>query len=133
MTISADELARVRYWVSEAWEPADQFDDTAVGLVWNREADTTATTTTEAAATQSLANVYRAAYALMQTMAAGLEGQPDSFSIGGEYSESRGAAINLLLARMAELKALRDAAVAAAAGTDKVLVYAYCRPNFLGR
>lgn len=133
MTITADELARVRYWVSEAWEPTGQFDDTAVGLVWTREADTTATTTTEAAATQSLANVYRTAYALMQTRAAWLEGQPDSFSVAGEYSESRGAAINLLLARMAEVKTLRDAAVAAAAGTDRVLVYQYCRPNFLGR
>jgi hypothetical protein len=133
VTISADELARVRYWVPESWEPSELFDDAAVSAAWNREADTTATTTAAAALAQSWANVYRVAYDLTQVMISGLIGQPDSFSVGGEYSESRGAAINLLLNRFNELKALRDTAVAEAAGTNKVLVYSYCRANSYGR
>lgn len=133
MTITADELARVRYWVPESWEPTALFDDTAVGVVWGREADTEATTSTEAAEAQSLANVYRVAYALTQVMISGLTGQPDSFSIGGEYSESRGAAINLLMNRLAELRKLRDDAIAATTGTDRVVATPYVRANPLGR
>lgn len=133
MTISADELAQVRYWVPTSWEPTAAFNDAAVSLVWNREADTAATSSTAAAESQSLANVYRIAYALTQTMISGLIGQPDSFSIGGEYSESRGAAINLLLNRLNDLRALRDAAIAAATGTDRVVSYKIPRLNYSGR
>jgi hypothetical protein len=133
VTISADELARVRYWVSELWEPSELFDDDAVALVWVREADTDATSSTEAAEAQSLANVYRVAYDLTETMATALMGGVDSFSIGGEYSESRGAAINLLLNRMNQLRKLRDDAIAATTGTDRVVAYLIPRPNYNGR
>lgn len=133
MTITADELAQVRYWVPTTWEPTTAFNDAAVGLVWDREADTEATTSTEEAEAQSAANVYRIAYALTQTMASALMGGVDSFSIGGEYSESRGAAINLLLNRLNDLRKLRDDAIAATTGTDRVRSYQICRPNYNGR
>lgn len=133
MTITADELARVRYWVPESWEPSEMFDDAAVGVIWDREADTDATTSTEEALAQSSANVYRAAYVLTQTMISGLVGQPDSFSVGGEYSESRGAAINLLINRLNDLRKLRDDAIAVIDGTAAVITSQLCRPNYSGR
>ena len=133
MTITADELARVRVWVPETWEPADLFDDASVSVVWDREADTEATESTAAAESQSWANVYRTAYYLTQTMISGLVNQPDSFSVGGEYSESRGAAINLLMNRLAELIRLRDEAVAAYTGTDLLVTTKAVRVNYYGR
>jgi len=133
MTITADELARVRYWVPESWEPTELFDDLAVNDVWERESNTDPTSTTDEALAQSRANVYRTAYVLTQTMISGLVGQPDSFSVGGEYSESRGAAINLLINRLNDLRKLRDDAVAIVEGTSAILVTQLTRPNFLGR
>jgi hypothetical protein len=133
VAITADELARVRYWVPASWTPTAVFDDAAVGVVWTREADTEVTASTEAAESQSLANVYRVAYVLTQRMISGLVQEPDSFSVGGEYSESHGAAINLLMNRLSELTRLRDAAVAASTGNDKVLVTQIVRPNYYGR
>ena len=133
MTITATELARVRYWVPTTWTPTASFNDAAVSAVWDREADTTATTSTEEASAQSWANVYRTAYALTQVMISGLVSEPDSFSVGGEYSESRGAAMNMLMSRLNELRALRDAAVAATTGTDRVATHLLVRPNYHGR
>lgn len=133
MTITADELARVRYWVPESWEPADLFDDAAVSEVWDREANTDVTSTTEAALNQSKANVFTVAYILTDVMISGLLSEPDSFSVGGEYSESHGAAYNLLLNRLNQLRKLRDDAVAAMEGTNVVVTSFLCRPNYLGR
>lgn len=133
MTITADELARVRYWIPESWTPSDLFDDTAVTAAWDRDADATATTDVHAAARQSWGNVYKVAYALTERMRAELVGQADSFSVGGEYSESRGAALNLLLNQLNELKAQRDYYQSLSIGTGSVRVYSYCRPNFYGR
>ncbi len=133
MTITADELAQVRYWVPSTWEPTDLFDDASVGEVWDREADTEPTESTTAAAAQSLANVYRTAYVLTQIMISGLVNQPDSFSVGGEYSESRGAAINLLMRRLTELIALRDEAIASYEGTDLLVTTKAVRVNYYGR
>lgn len=133
MTITATELARIRYWVPATWSPTATFNDAAVTAVWNREADTDATSSTEEAERQSWANVYRVAYALTEAMRSGLIGDPDSFSIGGEYSESRGAAINLLLNRLNDLRRLLEAAVAAVSGTDRVVASPYVRVVFSGR
>ena len=133
MAITADELARVRYWVPESWEPSELFDDAAVSDVWDRESNTDVTTTVEEALLQSKVNVFRTAYVLTQTMISGLVGQPDSFSVGGEYSESRGAAINLLINRLSQLTKLRDDAVAILEGTSGVVTSQLCRPNYLGR
>jgi hypothetical protein len=122
----------VRYWVPESWEPADLFDDAAVGDVWDRESSAIATTAEEALV-ESKVNVFRVAYILTQTMISGLVGQPDSFSVGGEYSESRGAAINLLINRLNDLRRLRDDAIAILEGTAAVTTSLLCRPNYLGR
>lgn len=133
MTITADELARVRYWVPATWEPAALFNDAAVSDVWDREADTEATETAAEAIAQSNANVYRTAYYLTQVMISGLVNQPDSFSVGGEYSESRGAAINLLMARLAELIRLRDEQIAIVDGTNVLVTSKAVRVNYYGR
>lgn len=133
MTISADELARIRYWVPESWEPAAVFNDAAVDEVWDREADTSSVATPELAEAQSLANVYRVAYVMTQIMISGLVNQPDSFSVGGEYSESRGAAINLLMNRLTELTALRNEAIAVSTGGGVLVTTKAVRVNFYGR
>lgn len=133
MTITATELARVRYWVQATWEPAALFNDAAVSAVWDREADTDATTSTEAAETQSWANVYRTAYYLTQVMVTGFVAQPDSFSVGGEYSESRGAAFNMLMNRLSDLTKLRDNAIAEVEGTNVLVTTQAVRVNFYGR
>lgn len=133
MTITADELARVRYWVPTTWEPAALFNDAAVSVVWDRESDTEATSSTEEAEAQSWANVYRTAYYLTQTMASGLLTEPDSFSVGGEYSESHGAAYNMMMQRMADLARLRDEAVAVQTGSNVLVTTKAVRVNYYGR
>lgn len=133
MTITANELAAIRAFVPVTWTPTGLFSDSAVTGVWDREALTPVDSTTEAIADASLANTYQVALVLSQTFLAVLVGDPDSFSIGGEYSESRGAGINALMAQIGRLTILRDKYRSAVAGSNLVGSYQLCRPNYHGR
>ena len=136
MTITADELAAIRDWVPESWTPTALFDDDAVSAAWDRmvlDPDPGAADATQAAIDASLASVYTVALALSRRFLAVVTGDPDSFSIGGEYSESRGAGINALMAQIAELKALEGTATSLVSGSGRVRSYQLCRPNYHGR
>lgn len=133
MTITADELARIRYWAPTTWTPTAVFNDAAVEAVWDREANTDTTTTEAEAKRQSWANVYTVALILTERLMAGMVADPDSFSVASEYSESRGAAINMLMQQRANLRVLKAEATAAFDGTDAITSQQVCRPNYLGR
>lgn len=133
MAITADELAAVRAFVPTSWTPTGLFNDAAVTAVWNREASTPVDSTDQATSDASMASIYQVALTLSETMLSVIIGDPDSFSIGGEYSESRGAGINALMAQIARLTALRDRYLSVVAGTSRVVSHQLCRPNFHGR
>lgn len=133
MTITADELARVRYWAPDTWTPAAAFDDAAVEAVWDREANTDTVADEAEAKRQSWANVHTVALILTDRLIAGMVADPDTFSVASEYSESRGAAINLLMQQRSTLRTLKDEAVAAFDGSGALVASKLCRPNYLGR
>lgn len=133
MTASADELARIRYYVPTTWTPAAEFDDAAINAVWDREADITAAADSAAALRQSYANVYLVALNRLDRMIAGMVGEPDSFSVGGEYSESRGAAINMLMRMRTTIADLRTKSLAVYAGTNQLVAHRITRVNWNGR
>ena len=136
MAITADELAAIRDWVPATWAPTALFDDAAVTATWDRLAldpDPDAEDPVQALVDASLASVYTVALALTRRYVAILSGDPDSFSVGGEYSESRGAGMNVLMNQMTKLESLANAAVGLVTGSSRVRSHQLCRPNFYGR
>lgn len=133
MTITADELARIRTYVPTTWTPSEEFDDAAITAVWDREADISATEGVDGPLRQSWANVYLVALNRLDRMIAGMVGEPDSFSVGGEYSESRGAAINMLMNLRTTVAGYWRDSQAVFTGTNQVVFTRMVRQNGQGR
>ena len=95
------ELFAIRYWVPEEWTPTEKFNTGAVFQTFQR-----------------MGTVHKTALALSRLKLALMVENPASFSITGEYSESRASTVAALHQSITKLEKLVDADHVVADGLD---------------